>query len=192
METIGNKLGKCIDRVERREQYSCARICVEVDLEMGLPEAIKLAIAGWSHIQELDYERLPFKFRHCHGYGHFARNCKKKIEEETEKDKGDQWIQAQKPGTSKQINRAKRKGGNPENGGPSVGKSLPEDQDATNATISTNPFVALNPPDDQLELEEGEVQHYMEQIADEEINSGPQKQTGESTTEILCVDTTHI
>jgi len=50
METIGNKLGKYIDRVERREQYSCARICVEVDLEIGLPEVIKLTIAVWSHI----------------------------------------------------------------------------------------------------------------------------------------------
>lgn len=53
METIGNKLGKYIDRVERREQYLCARICVEVDLEIGLPEVIKLTIASF---QELDYE----------------------------------------------------------------------------------------------------------------------------------------
>lgn len=61
METIGNKLGKYIDRAERSEQYSCAKICVEVDLEIGLPEAIKLTVVGWSHIQELDYEQLPFK-----------------------------------------------------------------------------------------------------------------------------------
>ena len=61
METIGNKLGEYVDRDERREQYSCARICVEVDLEIGPPKVIKLTIAGWSHIQELDYEQLPFK-----------------------------------------------------------------------------------------------------------------------------------
>jgi len=51
LETIGNKLGKYIDRAERRDQYSCARIGVEVDLEEGLPEAIKLTMADWSHIQ---------------------------------------------------------------------------------------------------------------------------------------------
>ena len=28
IEAIGNKLGKYIDRAERRDQYSCARICV--------------------------------------------------------------------------------------------------------------------------------------------------------------------
>ena len=49
-------MGKYIDRDERRDQYSCARICVEVDLEAGLLEAIKLTIADWSHMQELDYE----------------------------------------------------------------------------------------------------------------------------------------
>ena len=42
LEAIGNKLGIYIGRVERKEQYSCARICVEVDLEIGLPEAIRL------------------------------------------------------------------------------------------------------------------------------------------------------
>ena len=40
LEAIGNKLGKYIDRVERREQYSCDIICVEVDLKVGFPEAI--------------------------------------------------------------------------------------------------------------------------------------------------------
>ena len=81
LEAIGKKFGKYIDRVERKDQYSCARICVEVDLETGVPEAIKLNVAGWSHIQELDYEQIPFKCHHFHGYGHFAQNCKKKTEE---------------------------------------------------------------------------------------------------------------
>ena len=49
LESIGNKLGKYIDRADRKEQFSCARICVEVDLEIGLPEAIKLIVADWSH-----------------------------------------------------------------------------------------------------------------------------------------------
>ena len=60
---------------------------MEVDLEEGLPEAFKLTAAEWTHIQELDYEQLPFKWRHCHGYGHFARHCKKKEGEESENAK---------------------------------------------------------------------------------------------------------
>jgi hypothetical protein len=74
---------------------------VEVDLEVGLPKAIKLIAADWTHIQELDYEQLPFKCRHCHGYGHFARHCKKKNVEESETAKADQWITVQKTGTAK-------------------------------------------------------------------------------------------
>ena len=95
-QTIGNALGKYIDQAVRRDQYSCACICVEVDLEEGLPEAIKLSVAGWTHIQELDYEQLSFKCRHCHGYGHFAKHCKKKAEEQPEKQIGDQWTLVQR------------------------------------------------------------------------------------------------
>ena len=40
LETIGNKLGKYIDKEKSKDQYSCARLCVEVDLETGLPKAI--------------------------------------------------------------------------------------------------------------------------------------------------------
>lgn len=100
-QTIGNALGKFIDQAARRDQYSCARICVEVDLEEGLPEAIKLTVAGWTHIQELDYEQLPFKCRHCHGYGHFAKNCKKKAEEQAAKQNEDQWTRVQRSAQAK-------------------------------------------------------------------------------------------
>jgi hypothetical protein len=38
-------LGKFIDRSKPRSSlYSCARICMEVDLEKGLPEEIKLKL----------------------------------------------------------------------------------------------------------------------------------------------------
>ena len=49
LEAIRNTLGKYIDRAERKDQYSCARICVYVDLEIGLLEAIKLNVAEWTH-----------------------------------------------------------------------------------------------------------------------------------------------
>jgi hypothetical protein len=96
LQIIGNALGKYIDQAARKDQYSCARICVEVDLEEGLPEAINLTVAGWTHVQELDYEQLPFKCRHCHGHGHFAKHCKKKAEEQVEKHNGDSWTLVQK------------------------------------------------------------------------------------------------
>jgi hypothetical protein len=101
LQIIGNGLGKYIDHAARKDQYSCARICVEVDLEEGLPEAIKLTVAGWTHVQELDYEQLPFKCRHCHGYGHFAKHCKKKVEEQSDNQNGEQWTLIQKTNNKK-------------------------------------------------------------------------------------------
>ena len=71
LEKVGNALGRYIDKAENKGQYSCARICVEVDLEAGLPEAVKLKVGDQHHYQKLDYEQLPFKCRHCHEHGHF-------------------------------------------------------------------------------------------------------------------------
>ena len=80
LQAIGTVLGKYIDMASPKDQYACAHICVEVDLEAGLPEAIKLTMGNWSHFQNLDYEQLPFKCRGCHEYGHFIRNFPKKTE----------------------------------------------------------------------------------------------------------------
>jgi hypothetical protein len=114
LQNIGNALGKYIDQATRKDQYSCARICVEVDLEEGLPEAINLTVAGWTHVQELDYEQLPFKCRHCHGHGHFAKHCKKKVEEQVDKNNGESWTLVQK-----NVNTKKGKGKGHLTGGPS-------------------------------------------------------------------------
>jgi hypothetical protein len=61
LEAIGNALGKYIDKAERKDQYSCAHICMEMDLEIGLSEAINITVADWTQVQELYYEQLPFK-----------------------------------------------------------------------------------------------------------------------------------
>jgi hypothetical protein len=51
LRNIGNSLRKFIDRVEPREGLqACDRICVEVDLKKGMPEAIQLTLDNWSHI----------------------------------------------------------------------------------------------------------------------------------------------
>jgi hypothetical protein len=82
LEAIGNKLGRFLDSAEPKgDQFTCARICVEVNLEKGLPEAINLSLGEWCHLQELDYEQIPFKCLRCHAYGHFARSCPKAPEE---------------------------------------------------------------------------------------------------------------
>ena len=56
LQAIRNGLEHYIDRTDPKDQYSCARICVEVDLEVGLPEEIKLKVGDWQHFQKLDYE----------------------------------------------------------------------------------------------------------------------------------------
>jgi hypothetical protein len=38
--------------------YSYEIICVEVDLEKGLQEAINISLDGWTHVQQLDYEQI--------------------------------------------------------------------------------------------------------------------------------------
>ena len=74
-------MGKYVDKSEpKAPMFSCAQICVEVDLEKGLPKSIILSIDGWNHLQTVDYEQIPFKCKYCHEYGHFAKSCPKKPE----------------------------------------------------------------------------------------------------------------
>lgn len=145
LQIIGNSLGKYIDQAARKDQYSCARICAEVDLEEGLPEAIKLTVAGWSHIQELDYEQIPFKCRHCHGYGHFAKHCKKKSEDQSHPPKGDQWTTIQKTGNAKATGKGASKGNN-------QGKPSKENETQQKSDEITNPEEASpsDPPETDL------------------------------------------
>lgn len=53
------------------------RICVEVDLEKGLLEALQINLDGWSHHQTLDYEQILYKYNACHVYGHFCQKLSK-------------------------------------------------------------------------------------------------------------------
>ena len=169
LESIGNKLGKYIGRADRKEQFSCARICVEVDLEIGLPEAIKLTIVEWSHIQEVDYEKIPFKCRLCHGYGHFPRNCKKKSEDEKVIEKEDQWLQVQKAGNQNQGSRRKGKENKSTASDSADGKPHPAPQVVIPPNPSSNQFDALN----SVSLEEGEMQ----QLDGDELEVIPVAQT---------------
>jgi len=75
--------------------FSYARICVEVDLEKRLLEAIKLKIDDWTHIQKVDCDKLSFNCNTCHEYGHFTRNCtKNNLEKEVvEVELANEWQQ---------------------------------------------------------------------------------------------------
>jgi hypothetical protein len=92
IKNIGNALGRFIDRVEPHDRLqSFAHLCVEVDLEKGLPEAIQLTLDGWSYIQTVDYEQLPFKCKSYHEYGHFAKKCPKASSKNPENKAPEQW-----------------------------------------------------------------------------------------------------
>jgi len=56
--------------------FACARICVEVDLEKGLLEAVLLMLDNWIRLYLVDYEQQLFKCKTYHEYDHFAKNCK--------------------------------------------------------------------------------------------------------------------
>ena len=52
VKAIGNAVWKYIDRSKPKENmHACRRICVEVDLEKGLSEAVKIKVGRWVHIQ---------------------------------------------------------------------------------------------------------------------------------------------
>jgi hypothetical protein len=122
LQAIGNGLGHYIDKADPKDQYSCARICVEVDLEIGLPEAVKLKVGEWHHLQKLDYEQLPFKCRGCHEYGHFQRNCPKTLHTEKAGEEG--WQQPRK-------GRTKSKG--PRRDNPTPDQGNPGNIETTNS-----------------------------------------------------------
>lgn len=43
------------------QQFACAKMCIEVDLEKVLPFEIVLIQGEWKHILPLDYDKLLFK-----------------------------------------------------------------------------------------------------------------------------------
>ena len=100
-------------------------------------------MVDWSHIQELDYEQLPFKCCHYHGYGHFARNCKKKAKDILVLEKYEKWTLIQKAGPSKQGNNSKGREPIGNKVISKVKKNFPK-KDIGNST-SINPFVVLGP-----------------------------------------------
>lgn len=47
---------------------------------------------NWTHVQEVDYDRLPFKYTVCHEYGYFSKEFQKmQVSQEQQGEQNDQW-----------------------------------------------------------------------------------------------------
>jgi hypothetical protein len=126
---------------------------VEVNLEVGLPEAIKLKVGDWQHYQKLDYEQLSFKCRGCHEYGHFQRNCPKDLNKDRETSEG--WQQARRGRPSSKVKGTRpekmtqahpeEQGANVETGNSGMRTDLEKGKDATEKEPLPNPEVDPEP-----------------------------------------------
>ena len=105
------------------------------------------------------------KCRFCHGYGHFARSCKKFFEEEVVKEKGDEWIQVQKNKSTKQRNKEKKQKG--ELGTSNNTSGQKEHGEVMKESMTQNNFEVLSIPKDQT-LKEGEVPQTQIQTSEED------------------------
>ena len=73
LSAIGNSLGKFLKIDEERINqgiFTYARLCVEVDLSLGLPDHITLNYNNTQRIQPPDYENTTFKCLRCMQTGH--------------------------------------------------------------------------------------------------------------------------
>jgi hypothetical protein len=59
----------------------------------GFQKQYNSYLDGWTYIQTVDYEQLPFKCKYCHEYGHFAKNFPKASQEHPENKASEQWQQ---------------------------------------------------------------------------------------------------
>ena len=116
-------------------------------------------MADWTHIQELDYEQLSFKCRHCHEYRHFARYCKKKNEETAEKEKGEQWKQVKKPANDRQNNKNKGKETGSKPGQENERTQIAGSKETISIEEDKNPFESLTPPSDPPDADREDLPH---------------------------------
>jgi hypothetical protein len=78
LKSIRDKSRSYIGWVEPKGNiFTCARIYVGMDLERCLLKVIQINMEGWSHIQSIEYEKIPFKCNYFHEYGCFAKRCPK-------------------------------------------------------------------------------------------------------------------
>ena len=78
LQEIGNVLGEFIKVAEQtkiRGYTSYARICVYMNLNKALPNAVSLLHDDYKWVQLIDYEHVPFRCGRCHALGHLFSDC---------------------------------------------------------------------------------------------------------------------
>lgn len=78
MADISNNLGKHLKMDLEKAQTSLtmyASICVEVDLDKGLPEKMNLKWNNYKWVQLLDYENTTFQCKICQQTRHLHGSC---------------------------------------------------------------------------------------------------------------------
>lgn len=84
----------------RPHHINTAKICVEVDLKAGLPEAVLFQCRGQIRSQILDYDKVPFRCGTCHEYGHFNRSCPKRKDKQPTDDLTSVKAKRKRPGNT--------------------------------------------------------------------------------------------
>jgi hypothetical protein len=184
LQKIGNGIGKFIDKADNKSIYNCARICVEVDLEAGLPEAVKLTVGNWSHYQKLDYEHLPFKCRTCQEHGHFQRNCPKNQSPEKEDAEGWQKVKKSKPGPKSKDPRPEQ-ASLPSSSKPNPQKVPPKEGANKPKETLKEPFVIVSqsPPAPENPIPVNETPPADEPMKSDEEHNPLDSETGADTDE---------
>ena len=116
---------------------------------------------------------MPFKCRFYHGYGNFARTCKKKLEEETIQEKGAQWTLVQKSSSVKQGTKAKGPRGEKGSSSNPPRQNQKDNRSALKVISSQNNFEVLSIPEDKVTPVHVEVEspHPSLQVARDQVIS---------------------
>lgn len=80
LERIGASLGRFLKVDTKQLEASdrrLAKIYVEVDVQVGLPEVLEIDWRGQMISQDLDFLGLPFRCSFCRRTGHLRRDCYK-------------------------------------------------------------------------------------------------------------------
>jgi hypothetical protein len=59
------------------------RVLVEIDIHVGLPEAVELEWRGMLRVQRLDFLGIPFRCTWCRQTGHLRRECHRGFPEDS-------------------------------------------------------------------------------------------------------------
>lgn len=63
---------------------------MEVESEKCLLMVVNLCMDSWMYVQEVDYDKLPFKRKQCHEYGNFTKSYPK-CQDRLEGESNEQW-----------------------------------------------------------------------------------------------------